>query len=147
MTFNFNYNVLAYQCSIPLLSVCQPGFYGQDCVSSCHVGCRGDDNSCHHVTGVCTHGCDPGYTGQMCQLSKWWFKTVLKWSGFIFRLNILKKPLKLLAERNITFVCHRVQREHPLQCCYQIQTVTCYHHRTLLQYVYVYIYIRSWLQK
>jgi hypothetical protein len=45
---------------------CPEGSYGQNCSFTCSL-CLED--KCDHVDGVCTIGCDDGYTGRMCDES------------------------------------------------------------------------------
>ncbi|BFZ21379.1 hypothetical protein BsWGS_24417 [Bradybaena similaris] len=61
---------------------CQPGYtgdrcdqrcdgqtHGRDCNSTCPQHCENINTSlsvCDHVSGVCTQGCQPGYTGDRC---------------------------------------------------------------------------------
>ncbi|BFZ21376.1 hypothetical protein BsWGS_24415 [Bradybaena similaris] len=52
---------------------CNSGIYGRDCNSTCPQHCGNIDTSlsvCDHVTGVCTQGCQPGYTGDHCDEQK-----------------------------------------------------------------------------
>lgn len=44
--------------------MCPNTSYGAECKSTCGH-CR-DGVPCHHVTGQCMTGCEPGYTGQNC---------------------------------------------------------------------------------
>lgn len=43
---------------------CSDGFYGEECSSSC--GHCLNDSACHHVTGTCDQGCEPGYQAPNC---------------------------------------------------------------------------------
>lgn len=45
--------------------------YGLDCSQSC--GHCTENKQCNHITGLCTHGCDPGYMGSQCIQSKPFF--------------------------------------------------------------------------
>ncbi|KAK3778187.1 hypothetical protein RRG08_007558 [Elysia crispata] len=51
---------------IRLLCGCLNGTYGDGCEIACSDHCAGDQNSCHHVSGACDQGCDPGYRGSLC---------------------------------------------------------------------------------
>lgn len=46
-------------------SECDAGLYGENCIKSCGY-CNGS-KECHHVTGHCSKGCEPGYTGITCK--------------------------------------------------------------------------------
>lgn len=48
------------------LAACSSGRWGWDCANSC--ACDGGDGGCDPTTGTCS--CQPGFTGQHCQLSK-----------------------------------------------------------------------------
>lgn len=43
---------------------CEGGTFGFGCNKTCG-NCK-HMKDCHHVTGLCTHGCDPGYYGIRC---------------------------------------------------------------------------------
>ena len=43
---------------------CVDGFYGDGCRNTC--GHCTDMTQCHHVTGTCLEGCNPGYMGNDC---------------------------------------------------------------------------------
>ncbi|KAK3757714.1 hypothetical protein RRG08_004560 [Elysia crispata] len=45
---------------------CPQGYYGKKCTQICSDHCSGDVPLCHHVTGTCDLGCDPGYRGNLC---------------------------------------------------------------------------------
>ncbi|CAG5118588.1 unnamed protein product, partial [Candidula unifasciata] len=48
---------------------CDRGTYGQDCNSTCPQHCENTDingSVCNHTSGACTQGCQPGYTGLLC---------------------------------------------------------------------------------
>ncbi|CAG5127777.1 unnamed protein product, partial [Candidula unifasciata] len=48
---------------------CKSGLYGVLCKLQCPQFCSWDPTgtpSCDHVTGLCVGGCQPGYTGEMC---------------------------------------------------------------------------------
>lgn len=40
--------------------------YGVNCSQQCEGNCRGY-TACYHVTGHCVVGCDPGWTGYLCE--------------------------------------------------------------------------------
>lgn len=55
--------------SVMYLSVCQPGFYGENCLSKCHCAVDG----CDTITGECsdqTAGCKVPWTGRKCATRK-----------------------------------------------------------------------------
>lgn len=43
---------------------CIDSKYGLDCSQSC--GHCNKNKQCHHISGMCPYGCDPGYTGSQC---------------------------------------------------------------------------------
>lgn len=43
---------------------CPFGFFGDGCSSQC--GHCLHQTTCHHVTGVCEQGCEPGYQAPSC---------------------------------------------------------------------------------
>lgn len=43
---------------------CLPGNFGQQCNNSC--GHCFNQSACHHVTGICAKGCEPGYQSSNC---------------------------------------------------------------------------------
>ena len=45
-----------------------PYFYGQDCEQKCGF-CK-NNSACHHESGHCDVGCDPGYVGDTCHMRK-----------------------------------------------------------------------------
>lgn len=45
---------------------CIEGYYGEECGSIC--GYCLDNTTCHHVTGSCDKGCQPGYQEPNCTL-------------------------------------------------------------------------------
>ncbi|KAK3801336.1 hypothetical protein RRG08_049102 [Elysia crispata] len=47
---------------------CPSGKYGENCNERCSVHCAGQNNTCYHINGTCAEGCDPGYTGETCDL-------------------------------------------------------------------------------
>lgn len=47
-------------------SACQHGFFGENCAMKCVDTC----NDCNDVTGLCDHGCLPGFRGYICQEGK-----------------------------------------------------------------------------
>ncbi|XP_062579990.1 multiple epidermal growth factor-like domains protein 10 isoform X1 [Saccostrea cucullata] len=44
---------------------CQERYYGPGCKSRCVGHCKNNE-TCNHVTGLCTEGCGAGWTGQLC---------------------------------------------------------------------------------
>lgn len=44
---------------------CKAGFYGKNCNTTC--GKCLNSTTCHHITGSCDKGCDPGYEGLACK--------------------------------------------------------------------------------
>lgn len=48
-----------------LISECQSGYFGKDCLGRCSVNCY-DTSICDRFTGHCTRGCKQGWTGNMC---------------------------------------------------------------------------------
>ena len=48
---------------------CDNGTYGNDCNNTC--GHCINDESCFHTNGSCLNGCDPGFTGNICQTSRY----------------------------------------------------------------------------
>lgn len=51
---------------LPFFSLleCMPGSFGQQCNNSC--GHCFNQTACHHVTGTCAKGCEPGYQASNC---------------------------------------------------------------------------------
>lgn len=47
------------------LSECTIGYYGEQCNTSC--GHCLNNSGCHHVTGACVKGCEPGYQEPTCK--------------------------------------------------------------------------------
>lgn len=47
---------------------CSDGLFGESCGSFC--GHCYEIKKCHHVTGICPKGCDPGYKGMNCKAGK-----------------------------------------------------------------------------
>ena len=45
-------------------SECDDGDYGINCNETC--GHCSEASQCHHITGVCSDTCKPGYQGIMC---------------------------------------------------------------------------------
>lgn len=45
--------------------VCSNQTYGQDCSSACGKCLNGE--TCHHVSGLCPHGCSEGVKGDKCE--------------------------------------------------------------------------------
>lgn len=43
---------------------CSTGFYGQQCKRKC--GLCVNQITCHHFTGACVNGCEPGYMSPNC---------------------------------------------------------------------------------
>lgn len=58
---------------------CQPGHYGLDCMDNCIGHCL-NNQPCDHISGVCSSGCQDGYTGPLCTDGK---------KHFFFFCNIL----------------------------------------------------------
>lgn len=54
---------------IPLCIGCPSHYYGLDCRQRCSGNCISDE-SCDHVSGVCTNGCEDGYVGTRCANGK-----------------------------------------------------------------------------
>ena len=50
------------------LEDCEYGYYGTDCRQACGK-CSGA-SLCDRVTGVCAHGCAPGYHSELCTIGK-----------------------------------------------------------------------------
>ena len=50
------------------LEDCEYGYYGTDCRQACGK-CSGAF-LCDRVTGVCAHGCAPGYHSELCTIGK-----------------------------------------------------------------------------
>lgn len=48
--------------------VCTHGMFGDGCKNKC--GNCANNTKCHHVTGTCLHGCEPGYLEDDCSLGK-----------------------------------------------------------------------------
>ncbi|XP_061170743.1 tyrosine-protein phosphatase 2-like [Saccostrea echinata] len=48
--------------------VCDPGYYGRNCVQECSVNCGGT-RQCDRLTGECEGGCRPGWKGMQCDQS------------------------------------------------------------------------------
>lgn len=66
-----------------LITVCQSGYYGKDCMGRCSVNCY-DTSICDRFTGLCTEGCKHGWTGNMCD------KRILK-ESFLSIQAVLKQ--------------------------------------------------------
>ena len=49
---------------------CEAGQYGAECGQTCTVHCAGEGKPCDHISGQCTNGCEPGYTGERCTQGK-----------------------------------------------------------------------------
>lgn len=47
---------------------CDAGLFGENCSRFC--GHCFEIKKCHHVTGICPKGCEPGYRGNDCKESK-----------------------------------------------------------------------------
>ena len=47
---------------------CDDGDYGINCNETC--GHCSEASQCHHITGVCSDTCKPGYQGIMCDTGK-----------------------------------------------------------------------------
>lgn len=60
-------NLCSFNSSSPL--GCDNGTYGNDCNNTC--GHCINDESCFHTKGSCLNGCDPGFTGNICQTSRY----------------------------------------------------------------------------
>lgn len=43
---------------------CSYGYYGERCSNKC--GQCLNSTACHHVTGTCVNGCEPGYKAPNC---------------------------------------------------------------------------------
>ncbi|GFR82636.1 multiple epidermal growth factor-like domains 10, partial [Elysia marginata] len=56
---------ISYSCQSDL-RMCENGTFGENCTNICSLHCKGSGEVCHHVTGVCLNGCQPGYTGELC---------------------------------------------------------------------------------
>lgn len=55
---------------IIFIIVCSPGSFGTRCQSQCgHC----NNGTCHHITGMCTSSCAPGWNGELCHNSKFFF--------------------------------------------------------------------------
>lgn len=98
-TAHFSFNYLSHL-------VCPYRYFGMDCSESCSGHCINNE-TCDHVSGVCTNGCQDGYTGSLCTISKIhvWFT----WKKFdVVNLFAVKRFLfinissKQLAKRVIT---------------------------------------------
>lgn len=46
-------------------SECDAGYYGKNCTKLC--GHCIESKKCHHVSGICSKGCEPGYRGNTCE--------------------------------------------------------------------------------
>lgn len=47
-----------------ILLECRYGYYGERCSNEC--GHCLNNTACHHVTGTCENGCEPGYKAPNC---------------------------------------------------------------------------------
>lgn len=74
------YNILLSHWFLCL--ACSDGYYGEHCDTRC--GHCLNNATCHHISGACTQGCEPGYRGQKCIESM--LNTMVKY--FIFIRNI-----------------------------------------------------------
>lgn len=54
---------------IIILKVCTGGSYGIHCNETCGHCLQG--SQCSSINGSCPHGCDSGYTGDLCTKSKY----------------------------------------------------------------------------
>ncbi|GFR61714.1 multiple epidermal growth factor-like domains 6, partial [Elysia marginata] len=48
---------------------CPTGKYGSKCSQTCNTNCAGLDDSCDHIDGTCTNGCEDGFLGEMCNMT------------------------------------------------------------------------------
>lgn len=48
---------------------CTHGFFGTQCKEHCRGHCMNNE-SCSHVSGTCSRGCQDGYTGEYCNNCK-----------------------------------------------------------------------------
>lgn len=64
---------------------CLPGYFGVDCRESCSGHCINDE-SCNHISGHCSSGCQDGYFGEMCNNCKLW---ILHHLGYISRSMVV----------------------------------------------------------
>lgn len=64
---------------------CLPGYFGVDCRESCSGHCINDE-SCNHISGHCSSGCQDGYFGEMCNKCKLW---ILHHLGYISRSMVV----------------------------------------------------------
>ena len=46
-------------------SACDNGRFGMECSEFC--GHCNANAQCHHITGLCTTGCSPGFNGTLCK--------------------------------------------------------------------------------
>ena len=61
-------------------SECPPGYFGKMCKIACSGNCL-NNNTCHHIDGTCSAGCQAGYTGKQCNACKiFYFKF---WYAFV----------------------------------------------------------------
>ena len=51
-----------------IFAECRAGYYGDNCSTECSSGCQ--SSQCHHVTGICSEGCLPGWLGEFCNQRK-----------------------------------------------------------------------------
>ena len=57
--------VLDMSCWLSSIYVeCDNNTFGQDCTGVC--GNCMEKKQCHHIAGICLHGCDPGFQGLRC---------------------------------------------------------------------------------
>lgn len=56
-----------FRCFFFLTKACDKGLFGDNCSETCGH-CR--DNKCSNFNGTCITGCDAGYQGDLCKISK-----------------------------------------------------------------------------
>lgn len=61
---------------------CIAGFHGENCSFTC--GKCLNSTACHHITGSCDQGCDPGFEGLTCKKGTLFINMPLNWD-FILR--------------------------------------------------------------
>ncbi|XP_060561819.1 uncharacterized protein LOC132721519 [Ruditapes philippinarum] len=63
--YNLSTNIYLLK-SIILKIECNASFYGPNCTDKCSEHCAGGHGNCNTISGHCRSGCNPGWTGPLC---------------------------------------------------------------------------------
>ena len=55
-------------CILNSITVCTNGTYGTGCTQTCHCDVG---SSCDIYSGICSGGCETGWSGDNCQSKSW----------------------------------------------------------------------------